>query len=239
MSAVITFCPAASDTGISPCSRVDGPSGSIADVHQQQLDRKSGSPLPEEPILTPKAQERLKMGSEALTEGRYKDANQIFNGLYEIAPGNPTVKRALGISFLALGKQDEALLYLVIYDSLEPHKIETLTAIALLHLRQGNCTDAIEELKPVIKEHPKEFLPHYIAAQAYLIMHQFVKCVTRSAKIPSPGQRKYKKIGINICGGVSRIGPTSEALSELDRFLREAPGSPVAPSAAKLISRIP
>ena len=49
-------------------------SGSIADVHQQQLNQKSGSPLPggADPS-TSKAQEQLKMGSEALTEGRYKD----------------------------------------------------------------------------------------------------------------------------------------------------------------------
>jgi len=189
-----------------------------------------------EPVLAPKLQKQLESGVKELKAGKYQDAKARFEELYTISPGNPRINFWLGLSCLALNQLDDASNYLNRSDSLGPHHAQTLAVLGLVEINRANYQGAIAKLQPLIKQYPKQYLPHLLISQAFLYVHQFQDSLHEAQQAIRWSKGAAKAAEFIAGFALAKMGDTEAALKELRQFVKDVPNSPVTSDANKVIA---
>jgi peptidoglycan/xylan/chitin deacetylase (PgdA/CDA1 family)/tetratricopeptide (TPR) repeat protein len=91
-----------------------------------------------------------RQGVEDYREKKYEDALKKFTEAVELKPGDPLLLNNLGFIYYVMGRNDDALTYLLKTLAADPHRKEAHENIADLYMKMGRPADA--------KPHYEQFL---------------------------------------------------------------------------------
>ena len=98
-------------------------------------------------------------GHNFFSQGRLKEAKNIFEGLALLDPDNPYANSILGAIYQSMELYDIAILRYTRAIEIYPQDIVSLTNRAEIYLNQGKFLDAAEDLKKVIEFDPESRNP--------------------------------------------------------------------------------
>lgn len=111
----------------------------------------------------------LLCGHNFFSEGRFKEAKTIYEGMVLLEPNNPYVNTMLGAIYQRMEQYDLAILRYNRAIELFPQDISALTNRGEIHLNLGRFLEAAADLKKVIeldpqKKHPQTSRARLLAA---------------------------------------------------------------------------
>jgi tetratricopeptide (TPR) repeat protein len=109
-----------------------------------------------------------KAGIQALDEGRYNDAAQIFHQAIESDPADYSAHFNLALAYSFLGKDDDGIQEYRKTLDLKPGLYEAQLNLGILLLRRKRPADAEPLLDAAASQKPKEFRPRFYLAEAEL-----------------------------------------------------------------------
>lgn len=107
------------------------------------------------PLLHSSAEQALRQGTDLMRQGKFDDAEKIFQSAAQSNPDNPEVAMALGIAELRIGKPAEASKALNHAVELNPNQEGAQLFLGIAYTQMHRVDDAVATLRKAIAEDPK------------------------------------------------------------------------------------
>lgn len=190
------------------------------------------------PPLDPKAQEHVDKGLRAMQAGKFEDAQKEFTAAQKAAPDNAHVYYLLGASYQKSRDLRNAQKYLRKAISIDPDDVEALIAIGQIQDQQKNYRAAISPLEKGITIDAKNWLGHWVLADAYVHVGEYEKARKNAEAAVELGNGSANKALLIEGEALANLGRRDDAVRVLDTFIRDVPADPAVPAVRAFIARL-
>jgi tetratricopeptide (TPR) repeat protein len=190
------------------------------------------------PKLSPKVQEHIQKGRDAMQAGKFQDAQKELVEAYNAASQNADVCYLLGAAYLKGKDFQHAQMYLEQATSIDPKNVPALVALGQLHHQQKDYQAAIVPLEKAASLDPKEWLARWILADIYLRGGEYEKARQDAHEAVELGKGAANKAELIEGQALGQLGRRDDAIKVLQAFLHDLPGDPAAPNVRALIAKL-
>lgn len=190
------------------------------------------------PSLSPKAQEEVQKGLKAMQAGKFQDAQAEFMGAHKIAPQDADVCYWLGAAYQKGKDLQNAEAYLEKATALDPDHVMALVALGQVRDQQKNYQAAIAPLKRASALDGKEWVAHWVLADAYLRTGDYEEALKNSQAAIELGKGAATKAELIEGQALANLGRLDEAIKVLEGFMHDEPNDPAVPSVRAFIARL-
>ena len=158
-----------------------------------------------------------------LALGQPNEAIKDLDALVTLYPRHPGVRHQLGRAYLQLNQVGKALEAFDQALSLDPGDVETILAVAGVHLRQGDLAQVVTLLTGLLKTAPGVIPAHLLLAEAYRLRGtpEDALGVYRSLAANLPQDPRFSLRAGSL---LQSLGREAEARQAFGRVLEIAPG---------------
>ncbi|MFN2420512.1 MAG: tetratricopeptide repeat protein [Gemmatimonadota bacterium] len=121
------------------------------------------------------------LGTVAVSEWRWKDADRHFRRALELSPGYATAHQWYGESLVFRLRIDEAIARIRRAEELDPCSLIIKIAAARPYLASGRLDEAVRRLRRVIEADPDQPHAHALLAAAYLAKERYEEAIDELA----------------------------------------------------------
>lgn len=206
------------------------------DVTVQPLASDSAPAGP--PPLDPKAQAHVDQGLRAMQAGKFQDAQKEFMTAHKTAPQNAHVCYLLGAAYQKSNELKDAEKYLNDAVSIDPDDVEALVALGQLHDQQKDYRGAIPPLEKAVTVDAKNWLGHWVLADAYVHIGEYEKARKNSEQAVELGAGAANKALLIEGEALANLGRRDDAIKVLESFIQAVPADPAVPAVRAFIARL-
>jgi adenylate cyclase len=121
------------------------------------------------------------LGTVAVSEWRWEDADRHFHRALELSPGYATAHHWYGESLVFRMRIDEAIARIRRAEELDPYSLIIKTAAARPYLATGRYEEAVQRLRRVLEVDPDQQHAHALLAAAYHAMGRYEESIDEMA----------------------------------------------------------
>lgn len=206
------------------------------DITMQPLASETAPSGP--PPLDPKAQQHVTQGLRAMQSGKYQEAQKEFLAARKAAPQSAHVDYLLGAAYQKGNDLKSAEKYLREATSIDPDDVEALIALGQLHDQGKDYRDAIPPLEKAVVIDAKNWMGHWVLADAYLHVGEYEKARKNAEAAVELGDGPAKKARLIEGEALANLGRRDDAIRVLEQFIHDAPGDPALPAVRAFIARL-
>ncbi len=189
-------------------------------------------------IVEETARKETQRGIEAIKAGQFKQAEKHLRKAYKRSPQSADLNYLLGVLYLEKNNLDQAKNYLGKALAVNSQHVRSLTAIGGLLSRQKDTAGAIPYLEKAVSLDPEQWMAQWLLADAYLKLAEYAKADQAARSALRAGKGAAFGARFPLGQALAQMGRFPEAIQELEAFLQEAPRSPVAPEARRIIAEL-
>jgi Tfp pilus assembly protein PilF len=206
------------------------------DVTMQPLE--SGFAPAGPPPLDARAQQHVDNGLRAMQARKFQDALKEFMAAHKAAPQNAHVCYLLGAAYQRSNEPKDAEKYLKEATSIDPDDAEALVALGQLHDQQKNYRAAIPPLEKAVTIDAKNWLGHWVLADAYLHLGEYEKARKNAEAAVELGDGAANKALLIEGAALANLGRRDDAIKVLDTFVHDVPADPAVPAVRAFIAQL-
>jgi tetratricopeptide (TPR) repeat protein len=199
----------------------------------------TGTGIPGQPLLAPKAQEALEKGSQALREGKLDEAQKYIDEAMKLAPGNPEVLYMEGILYMRRGNREQAQTFLEKADRIDPHQPRILSALGMNLCNQKKYEEAIPILESSIQLQPASgWETQWALAKAYYYHEQYEQALKMAEQAHTQSHGTAGQAELLFAQCLTAAGRYEDSARVLREFLKNNSAGPDAATARRWLDRL-
>jgi Flp pilus assembly protein TadD len=209
------------------------------DVYLQPESGSAGNTtVAGDPVLAPKAKEKLEKGLEALRASNLEEAEQQLNGAAKLAPGHPDVLYLQAVLYLRRNKLPQAQSALEKATQIDPKHARALAALGTVLSNQGKYDAAIAPLEKSLQLSAGSWETHWTLAKAYYYHKQYDQALKASQEALQQSGGKAPEIELLVAQSLTAVGRYDDSAQVLREFLKNHQDHPEAATARHWLERL-
>jgi len=189
-------------------------------------------------VLAPRAQKEVEQGIKDLNASKIPSAQKHFQKALTMAPGNPYVNYAMGMSYLISKQLSQAKPYLEKSVSIDPKQPVALRALGTLRFQLADYPGAVETLSQSLKLDSSSWNAEWMLADSYLREHDFAQARIHAEQALSVGKGKATSAQLLLGEALAGLGDRPKAIDALHTYLTAFPHDPHAAGIQGLIKQL-
>lgn len=188
--------------------------------------------------LAPSTQKEVEKGLKDLRSDRIPSAQKHFQKALAMAPENPYVNYAMGMSYLVAMQLPQARPYLEKSVSMDPKQPASLLAIGSLRFESTDYAGAIQSLSQDVELDPSSWKAEWMLADSYLHQRDFAQARRHAERSLAIGKQKAMPVQVVLGQALAGLGDREGAVKTLESYLLGYPDDPRRPSIEKYIANL-
>jgi len=189
-------------------------------------------------VLAPRAQKEVEQGIKDLSANKISSAQRHFQKALAMAPGNPYVNYAMGMSYLISKQLLQAKPFLEKSVSIDPKQPVALRALGTLRFELADYPGAIDTLNQSIKIDSSSWNAEWMLADSYLREHDFADARIHAEQALSVGKQKAMSAHLLLGEALAGQGDRPKAIEALQTYLTAFPHDPHVVKIQELITQL-
>lgn len=185
-----------------------------------------------------RAKKELDRGGQALANGKLEMARNHFSTALSFYPQYAAALNNLGIVAIRENDDRAARSYFEQALKIDEHSPDIYANLGKLSYREGRVGDAELMFEKILILQPNDVESLVTLANLDLSASKFEGAIAKAKRVHALPHEKFAVIHVIAARAFNAEKRTSEAVAELQVFLREAPGSPLADSAKRSLTRL-
>lgn len=199
---------------------------------------ESGSSVPDEPLLAPKAKEALDKGLQALKDNKLDQAQKHLDEAMKLAPSHPDVLYGRAVLCLKRSDWSDAQSLLEKATQLDPKHAPALAALGMAFVNSGKFDQAIPPLQQSLALEPAKWETHWALAKAYYHQQQYEEALKESQEGWTECHGAAPEIQLLLAQSLTAVGRYEDAAQTLRDFLKNHPDGPRADTARRWLAQL-
>ncbi|MFZ0704243.1 MAG: tetratricopeptide repeat protein [Candidatus Korobacteraceae bacterium] len=186
--------------------------------------------------LPSKVRKQAEKGVQALELGNFVEARKYLDSAHHQDPTSPKINFLLAYTALQQKEEDRELEYLQETTKLDPQDLQAQNMLGELYYRRGEYARAAQA-EAIVVARSKDSVPaRKVLASSYLKLKQFDKAREQSQWLVDHGGSEAASARLVLGQALAGLGKYGEAVPVLQDYLKNEPGSSVAPQVKELIA---
>ena len=194
--------------------------------------------LGDEPGLPSKVRKLAEKGLQALVLGNFTEARKYLEAANHQYPSSSTVNFLLGYTAYQQKEEDREMQYLLEATKLDPKNLQAQNLLGQLYYRRGDYAHAAEAEAIVITRSADSIPARKVLANSYLHLKQYEKAREHAQWLVEHGGAEAGSAKLVLGQALAGLGKYEEAVTVLQAYLSDEPGTPVAGQVNDLISEL-
>jgi tetratricopeptide (TPR) repeat protein len=193
-------------------------------------------------VLPPKAEKEVQHTLEDLQYGQVPSARKHGQRAIAIAPDNPYVQYAMGMTYLLTSQWKEAKPYFEKSVSIDPRQPLSLRALGTTRYQLEDDAGAVEALTKSIQLDATSWKAEWILTAAFLREKRYQEARDHAEQALKIGKKNAGQVQFMLGQALADLGEREAADKTFEKFAAEYPRDPNAPKAlewAKLMRETP
>jgi Flp pilus assembly protein TadD len=204
-----------------------------------QRDLSRATPVPEDPILAPKAKEALDKGMQALRDNNLAEAEKALDRSMKLAPSNPQVLYAQGLLDLKKHEWTSAQSVLEKAAQLRPNDARALAALGMALCNQKKYSEAIPPLEKSLQLDPASgWETHWTLAESYYHSERFDEALRVSQQAEEESNGQVPQVDLLLARALTAVGRYEDSAKVLRELLKNHGDTPEAGTARRFLERL-
>ena len=193
--------------------------------------------VPKQPLLSPKAQEALAKGLQALADNKLDEAQKYASQAMKLAPGHPEVLYVQGMVYMQSREWAQAQSVLEKSVQLDPNQARVLAALGMALCNQKNYEAAIPLLEKSLKLQPTaSWETEWALAKSYYFQEQYEKALAMVQQARSEPHASPALVELLLAQCLTAAGRYEDAAQVLREFLKKNTDGPDAATARRWLN---
>ncbi|HLV96420.1 MAG TPA: hypothetical protein VKS44_14605 [Candidatus Acidoferrales bacterium] len=208
------------------------------DVTMQSASGESAATYTAASNLPGKARKHIDKGILAFRAANYKRAQKELTDAYNAAPKSGVTNYLLGVLYLQMKDLQQSERYFTNAVTIEPKDVPALVGLGHLRYQMADLKGSEQALQKAVALDAKQWEALWLLAEIDLRQHDFQKAQKEAESAVELGKGAANGAEFIEAVASAQLGQTSQALTTLQAFLRDAPSDPNAPTGRQLAGRL-
>jgi len=188
--------------------------------------------------LPPKARKQAEKGVQALVLGNFVEARKYLEAANHQYPTSSNLNFLLAYTALQQKEDEQEMQYLQEATKLDPKNLQAQNLLGQLYYARGDYAHAAEA-EAIVVAHSGESIPaRRVLANSYLHLKQYEKARENSQWLVDHGGSEAASARLILGQALAGLGKYEEAVTALQTYLADEPGTPVAGQVNDLLTEL-
>ena len=189
-------------------------------------------------VLPAKVRKQAEKGVQSLVLGNFAEARKYLEAANRQYPTSSNINFLLGYIAFQQKEEDQEMQYLLEATKLDPQNLQAQNLLGQLYFKRGDYTHAAAAEAIVVARSADSIAARRVLASSYLNLKQYENAREQSQWLVDHGGSEAASARLVLGQALAGLSKFEEAVSVLQAYLTNSPGSPVATQVKELITEL-